>query len=269
MPNFSRTLCEFMLRRDTLLALGGRAAPAETKAAVAAALPFALDKEGPTSCESRLCHGTVLCHLRRPTFPSRLYVCYSGGAVPVICSGPRPSFTNGHCDIGFCRSTPTLRLQKAELHQQALRLCVSGAGCPLFSGPGEPSSTEKHCNIKLCRGPLLCDSRKPRVQTRLCDLTRWTSNATPSWIGNVSPPDPVDSAKCEGASQLLREHERIENDESWRPSPSLTANASGWKRDFRAKEPFGVGLRKRNVVHGVAEGDRTSGTSVTNCPSDL
>ena len=162
---------------------------------------------------------------------------------------------------------PTLRLQKAELHQQALRLLCQRRWVSTFLwARREPSSTKKHCNIKLCRGPLLCDSRKPRVQTRLCDLTRWTSNATPSWIGNVSPSDPADSAKCEGASQLLREHERIENDESWRPSPSLTANASGWKRDFRAKEPFGVGLRKRNVVHGVAEGDRTSGTRCDELP---
>ena len=131
----------------------------------------------------------MLCILQRSSFPSRLYVCYSGGAafaldqegptppedfansrsvtalrfvipgsraspadltaasVHVICSGPRgPSFTNGHCDVGFCRSTPPCDSRKP--NSISKHCCVNGTGCPLFSGPGKPSSSKRHRNIK-------------------------------------------------------------------------------------------------------------------------
>ena len=92
-----------------------------------------------------------------PSFTSRLNGCCHGGTVHFMCSGPkrpsftkdsrRPIFTSRHC---VC--------------------CINGTGCPLCSGPGKPSSTKRHSFIKLCRSTLLCDSRRPRVQTRLCDL---------------------------------------------------------------------------------------------------
>ena len=90
-------------------------------------------------------------------------------SVPAICLGPRrPSFTRGHCDIGFSPGTVPCDPTRP-------------------SWPRRPSFTRGHCDIGFSPGTVPCDPTRPSFTSRHCDCC---INGT----GQEGPASPEDTA---------------------------------------------------------------------------
>ena len=115
------------------------------------ALCFTMPSFIGTLCEFGLCRDTLFCNPRRPSFPSRLYGCCSGGTVHVICSGLRGHrFTRRR----LCRGTVLCDLWR--LTNSFCHCCNAGASRVTCSGPRRPGFTIKPFDLVLyCAIPAL------------------------------------------------------------------------------------------------------------------